>query len=76
MSNAIRRPRAIADRHCDSCDDVAVGVVAFVTDGGPIEFDACHTCATDALINSRTHVRFCSNATKAEVRRGLPGSAA
>ncbi|GAB2471388.1 hypothetical protein [Xylanimonas ulmi] len=76
MHKANRHTRAVPDHRCASCDDVAVGVITFFTDDGPVAFVACHACGTDALIHSRTRVRFRSHATRAEVFRGLPGSAA
>lgn len=75
MSQSTAVPRSYR-RLCDSCSDVAVGVVTFVSPGERHSYLACQACAIDALVNSRGLVIFRSRATRAEVRRGIPGDAA
>lgn len=60
---------------CDSCNDVAVGAVVFFAADGRHEFNACNSCATDALTNCApgARIRYRSRATRAEVSRGLLG---
>jgi hypothetical protein len=49
--------------------------VTFFAADGRHEFDACNSCATDALMNCApgVRVRYRSRATRAEVSRGLFG---
>lgn len=76
MNRAKRLPARHPRRICESCDAIAVGTITFYTGDGPRGFAACQACSTDALIHSRTRVRFRSWRTWAEISRGMPRDAA
>ncbi len=75
-SPATSEPLRNLRRRCDSCRDLAVGVVTFVASDGRHDYHACLACAVDALTNSSGRVVFRTRATHAEVFRGFPGQVA
>jgi len=43
---------------CESCGQPAAGIITLSGPAGVDTFEACQTCATDALVSAQCAVRF------------------
>ena len=44
--------------YCESCGQPAAGIITLSGPAGVDTFEACQTCATDALVSAQRSVRF------------------